>query len=70
MSMFGINIVPSINCWRTRTEFKVTTWATKSKRRKNWRVCRIDIHEPCAYQVGNTIYAHPTLIEKMKKGLA
>ena len=63
----GISIVPHMFAREVRTEYRVTRWmAGKDKKRKNWRVMRVEINRPGAYQIGNTIYMHPELVEKLK----
>lgn len=67
MSTFnGLHIIQTTLCVETRTEFKVSRWMTRDKKRKNWRVLRIDHRKPCAYQAGNTLYMHPELFAKLK----
>jgi hypothetical protein len=62
----GLNIVSSrfaLRCW---VEFKVEAWPIP-KRRRRWRVRRIERSEPGCYQAGNTLIMHPDLIEKLKE---
>lgn len=69
--MFGLNIVPSTLAREVRTECRVTRWAAgRDKKRKNWRVMRVEIDRPGAYQIGNTIYMHPELVEKLRANAA
>jgi hypothetical protein len=70
MSMFGLNIVPSIMAREIRTTFKVSRWPGRSKKRNGWRVERVEINRPGAWQAGNTIYMHPELIACMKGELS
>ena len=65
--MLGLKIVPHTLARDVRTEYKVTTWATRDKKRKNWRVMRIEIDRPGCWQVGNTLYMHPELIAKLPR---
>lgn len=61
-SCLGLNIVPTWLARDVRTEFKVTRWSTRNKKRKNWRVMKITIDRPGCYQSGNTLFMHPDLI--------
>ena len=63
--MFGMNVVSTQMAREVRTEWRVERHPTK-KRRKQWRVVKHEINRPCAYQSGNTIYAHPAVIEQMR----
>lgn len=67
MLMNGLTIVPHTLAREVRTEYRVTRWAAgHDKKRKNWRVMRVEINRPGAYQIGNTIYMHPELVEKLR----
>lgn len=65
--MLGLKIVPHTLAREVRTEFKVMRWMTRDKKRKNWRVLRVEINRPGCYQVGNTLYMHPDLVAKLPK---
>ena len=65
MNLLGMNIVSHEFARDVRTEFKVTSWATRDKKRKNWRVMKVQIDRPGCYQFGNTLYMHPELIAKL-----
>ena len=66
--MLGLKIVPHLLARDRRTEFRVTRWAAgKTKRRKNWRVLRVEIDRPGCWQVGDTLYMHPDLIAKLPR---
>jgi hypothetical protein len=65
MILLGLKIVPHPLARDVRVEFKVTRWATRDKKRKNWRVMRIEINRPGCYQVGDRLYMHPDLIAKL-----
>lgn len=66
--MLGMTIVPHPLARDRRTEFRVTSWAAgKAKRRKNWRVLRVEIDRPGCWQVGDTFYMHPDLIAKLSR---
>ena len=64
--MFGVKIVPHALAREVRDEWKVEAHPTR-KRRRNWRVVKRRIDRPGAYQIGNTIYMHPDLVEKLKQ---
>lgn len=67
VAMFaGMKIVPHELARDVRTEFKAVTWATRDKKRRNWRVMRLEINRPGCWQVGDTFYMHPELIAKLK----
>lgn len=62
-------IVPNTLAREVRTEYRVTRWAAgRDKKRKNWRVVRVEIDRPSAYSIGNTIYMHPDLVAKLLWG--
>lgn len=61
----GLKIVPHELARDVRTVFKVTRWQTRDKKRKNWRVTRIEINRPGCLQIGDTLYMHPDLIAKL-----
>ena len=63
--MFGMNIVSTPMAREVRTEWRVERHPTK-KSRKQWRVVKHEINRPGAYQSGNTIYAHPDVIEQLR----
>ena len=63
-TLYGLKIIQHPFVRDVRTEFKVTRWPTR-KKRKRWFVQRIEIDRPGAWQVGNTIYMHPELIAKL-----
>ncbi len=37
------------------------------KRRRNWRVIRVEERKPCAWQTPQGIFAHPTLYKQLKQ---
>lgn len=43
MNLSGLKIVPHPLARDVRTEYKVVRWGTRHKKRKNWRVMRVDI---------------------------
>jgi hypothetical protein len=65
--MLGMKIVPHPMAREVRTKFIVTRWATRDKKRKNWRVMRLDIDRPFCFVMGGVIYMHPELIAKLPK---
>ena len=67
MSFLGLKIVPHPLARDVRTEFRVARWMTRDKKRKNWRVLRVEINRPGCYQVGDTLYMHPELIAKLPR---
>ena len=68
--MLGLKIVPHPLAIDKRTEFKVAPWpGSNRKRRKNWRVMRIEITRPGCWQVGNTLYMHPDLVAKLQPSI-
>jgi hypothetical protein len=66
-SLHGLQIVPSTFAREIRTEFKVERWSARGKRRKAWRVTRVEINRPGCLQVGRTLYMHPELIAKLPR---
>jgi len=66
-TVMGLKIVPHPLAREVRTEFKVTRWATRDKKRKNWRVMRIEINRPSCIKVGDVLYMHPDLVSKLPK---
>jgi hypothetical protein len=65
MDLLGLRIVPHIFAREVRTEYRVMTWAARDKKRKNWRVERVDINRPSCFIAGNTAYMHPEVIAKL-----
>lgn len=63
--MHGLNIVPHTLAREVRDEWKVERH-TIPKRRRQWHVVKHRIDRPGAYQIGNTIYMHPELVEKLR----
>lgn len=61
----GLNIVPHVLAMESR--MVVQRHAIK-KRRRNWRVVRVQ--RPGCWQIGNTLYVHPTLVDWLKTHLA
>lgn len=65
----GLKIVPHTLARDIRTEFKVTRWSARDKKRKGWRVMRIDINRPGCWQIGDTLFMHPELIAKLPRSV-
>lgn len=65
MNLLGLTVVPHTLARDRRTEFKVERWATRNKKRKNWRVLRVEIDRPGCWKVGDTLYMHPDLIAQL-----
>lgn len=61
----GINIVASEFAMRRWVEFTVEAWPIR-KRRRGYRVRRVEREEPGCYQSGGTLFMHPTLLAKLK----
>lgn len=64
-AFLGLKIVSQPLAVERRTEFKVEPHGTRRKRRKAWRVVRVDIERPAAFKTGDTVYMHPDLIAKL-----
>jgi len=65
-SIFGLTIIPHELAYETKTQFKVAAWATRDKKRKNWRVMRVETKRPACFQAGSNFYVHPELVAKLK----
>ena len=63
--MFGLNIVSTPMAREVRTEWRVEPHPIK-KRRRGWQVVKHQINRPGAYQSGNTIYAHPEIVDQLR----
>lgn len=61
MSLYGMNVVSQPLAVDRRME--VQRHPIK-KRRRQWRVVRVE--RPGCWQIGNTFYMHPELIEKLR----
>ena len=66
-SLLGLKSAPTPMARDKRTEFRVVRWSTRRKKRKNWRVLRVEIDLPSCWQVGDTLYMHPDLIAKLPR---
>jgi hypothetical protein len=64
MSFKGLNIIPHQLAIEVRTEWLVQRHPI-AKKRKQWQVVKHRIDRPGCYQVGNTLYMHPELIDKL-----
>lgn len=66
MILNDLRIVPHELAREVRTEYHVVRFSPgRDKKRKNWRVMRVEINRPAAYQVGDIIYMHPELVSKL-----
>lgn len=65
--ILGLNVVSHRLALTVRNEWAVVPHPTR-KRRRGWHVVWRRVEEPGAYRLGNTIYLHPDLVEKMKQG--
>lgn len=63
----GLNIIPHELATKLRIEYVVVRHSLHRKRRKNWTVQRYEYLEPSAWQVGATIYMHPSLYSALKE---
>jgi hypothetical protein len=61
MTLHGINIVPHPLALTTKC---IVARHPTPKRRRKWTVKRITV--PGCYQIGNTFYMHPQLVQKLK----
>jgi hypothetical protein len=66
MMLAGVKIVPHQLARDVRTEFKVQRMPIQ-KKRKAWRVVRVDINRPGVYVIGDTIFMHPDLVAKLPR---
>ena len=66
MSLFGISIVSHPLALSVRNVFTVEKTPIR-KRRRGWRVIKTKVETPGAYQIGGTIYAHPSIVQKLKE---
>jgi NAD-dependent oxidoreductase involved in siderophore biosynthesis len=62
----GMRIVPHLLAREVRDEWKVERHPIP-KKRKQWSVVKHHIDRPGCYQIGNTFYMHPELVEKLKQ---
>lgn len=60
----GMRIITNPLAREVRTEFKVTPWPLR-KRRKSWMVRRVEINRPGCYALGDTLVMHPELYAKI-----
>lgn len=61
----GIKVITHPLAVETIVTFKVARHPIQ-KRRRNWHVVRLVNVQPCAYMVGDVMYAHPDLVQKLK----
>jgi hypothetical protein len=62
----GLNVVPSPYAVEARNEFHVEIHPIK-KRRRGWRVVRHYIVKPAVFRIGDTLYVHPDLVERLRQ---
>ena len=62
----GMRIVQHSLAVTVRDEWKVERHPIKKKRRQ-WRVAKHRITTPSCYQVGDTLYMHPELVERLRQ---
>ena len=63
----GVSIVPQPLAVKVERVPSITRNPT-AKRRRRWCLRYEDKRTPCAYQIGNTIYMHPTLFDAFRAG--
>lgn len=61
----SVNIVPHPLAEKVERVARITPNPT-AKRRRRWCLRYEDKRTPCAYQVGNTLYMHPTLFAALR----
>lgn len=64
-NLFGLNIVSHPLATRNERVAHITRNPT-AKRRRRWTLRYETRVIPSAFQAGNTVYMHPSLIEKLK----
>jgi len=64
--IYGLRIIQNKLAVNKRVEFKIERCSAKNKRRKAWRVLRIETNEPACWAVGDTFVMHPYLYERLK----
>lgn len=64
-NLFGLNIVSHPLATRTERVARIER-SRIAKRRRRWTLRYETRVIPCAFQVGSTVYMHPSLIEKLK----
>lgn len=64
---FGLQIVPQPLAVDVVTEFRL---ARRNSRRKRWFVERVETRRPACWKVGNVLYVHPTLLERLKREIS
>jgi len=63
MGLFDISIVSHPLALSVKYVFSVEKTAIR-KRRRGWRVIKTKVETPCAYQIGGTMYAHPSVVHE------
>ena len=67
-SLFGFDIIVNPFCETVKVSYELRRNAIK-KRRRNWSVVRVQTTEPAAYMMAGRIYAHPSLVAKLRMEL-
>ena len=68
-SLYGMKFVSSDSCFTWETE---QYFVPRSKKRRIQKKCRKlwirEVFTPTAYKMGDTIFAHPFIIDKIRRG--
>lgn len=64
MRFDGLKVFKSELAVETRTSFEVVRVAIQ-KRRKRWRVVKLVREVPCALQMADAIYVHPSIYDAL-----
>lgn len=65
MSFGGIKIVCDPCAESVTVHHIVAPWPIR-KRRRGWRVCRVEDRKPGAFQIGGALHMHPSIYEQLK----
>jgi hypothetical protein len=66
MMFNGLRIIPHPLAREVRVEFRIERHPI-AKRRRRWRVRRVEIIRPGCIQTGGILYMHPDLIAKLPR---
>ena len=69
MALCGIRIISSPVAVEVSVKYIVTRWATRDKKRKNWRVMRVETTKPAILKMPGFVVMHPTLYAALKKAV-